>query len=104
MNKKDLISKISNLSGLTLKVSEQALNAFIDAVTDALANGNKITISGFGVFDVTERAARTGRNPATGETILIPSSKSLKFKASKILKDAVKGDLTKQIDFLSGCR
>lgn len=89
MNKKDLISKISNLSGLTLKVSEQALNAFIDAVTDALANGNKITISGFGVFDVTERAERQGRNPATGETITIAASKSPKFKAAKALKDAV---------------
>lgn len=91
MYRKELIEKIAEKSGLTKKDSETALNAFIDAVGDALAGGDKVTITGFGSFEVKERAARTGRNPATGETISIPSSKSPKFKASKTLKETVNG-------------
>ena len=91
MHKTELIGRIAEKSGLSKKDSEAALNAFIDAVSEALANGDKVTITGFGAFEVKERAARTGRNPATGETISIQSSKSPKFKASKILKEMVKG-------------
>lgn len=91
MHKTELIGRISEKSGLTKKDSEAALNAFIDAVSEALANGDKVTITGFGSFEVKERAARTGRNPATGEAISIQSSKSPKFKASKMLKETVKG-------------
>lgn len=91
MYRKELIEKIAEKSGLTKKDSEAALNAFIDAVGGALAGGDKVTITGFGSFEVKERAERQGRNPATNEPMLIKASKSPKFKASKTLKEIVKG-------------
>lgn len=91
MYRKELIEKVAEKSGLTKKDSEAALNAFIDAVGDALAGGDKVTITGFGSFEVKERAERQGRNPATNEPMLIKASKSPKFKASKTLKEIVKG-------------
>ena len=89
MNKADLIGTIAASSGLSKKDSEKALGATIDAITAALKAGDKVQLVGFGVFEVKNRAARTGRNPKTKETIQIPASKTPQFKAGKALKDAV---------------
>jgi DNA-binding protein HU-beta len=89
MNKADLISKIALNSGLSKKDSEKALAAAIDAIIDSLKTGEKVQLVGFGIFDVKERAARTGRNPKTKEAIKIPASRTPQFKAGKALKDAV---------------
>ena len=89
MNKTELIDQIAEKSGLTKKDSEAALNATIEAITSALAGGDKISLVGFGTFEVKERAARIGRNPKTKEEIQIPASKAPAFKAGKQLKDAV---------------
>ena len=87
MNKVTLVAKIAEKSGLSKKQAEQALGAFIDSVTEALKEGDKVQLMGFGTFEVKERAARTGRNPSTGETIEIPASKTPSFKAGKGLRD-----------------
>jgi DNA-binding protein HU-beta len=89
MNKADLVSMIAAKSNLTKKDSESALNAFVETVQTALKNGEKIQLVGFGTFEVSERTAREGRNPKTGETMTIEASKAPKFKAGKALKDAV---------------
>ncbi len=89
MNKADLIGKISTNAGLSKKDSEKALAAAIDAITASLQAGEKVQLVGFGIFDVKERAARTGRNPKTKEVIEIPASRTPQFKAGKALKDAV---------------
>ncbi|MDR0491019.1 MAG: HU family DNA-binding protein [Oscillospiraceae bacterium] len=89
MNKAELISAISVKSGLSKKDSEKALTATIDAVTDALIAGDKVQLVGFGIFDVKERAARTGRNPKTKEVINIPATKTPLFKPGRLLRDAV---------------
>jgi len=89
MNKAELITKIAADSGLSKKDSEKALTAALDAITAALQEGEKVQLVGFGIFDVKERAARTGRNPKTKETIEIPASKVPQFKPGKALKDAV---------------
>ena len=89
MNKTDLISAIAAGSGLSKKDSEKALKATIDAVTKALIEGEKVQLVGFGVFDVKNRAARTGRNPKTKAPISIPATRTPQFKAGKALKDAV---------------
>ena len=87
MNKVTLVTKIAEKSGLSKKQAELALGAFIDSVTEALKEGDKVQLMGFGTFEVKERAARTGRNPSTGETIEIPASKTPSFKAGKGLRD-----------------
>jgi len=87
MNKVTLISKIAEKSGLSKKQAEVALAAFIDSVTEALKEGDKVQLMGFGTFEIKERGARTGRNPATGETIDIPASKAPAFKAGKGFRD-----------------
>ena len=87
MNKVTLVTKIAEKSGLSKKQAELALGAFIDSVTEALKEGDKVQLMGFGTFEVKERAARTGRNPSTGETIEIPASKTPAFKAGKGLRD-----------------
>ena len=87
MNKVTLVAKIAEKSGLSKKQAELALGAFIDSVTEALKEGDKVQLVGFGTFEVKERAARTGRNPSTGETIEIPASKTPTFKAGKGLRD-----------------
>jgi len=76
-------------AGLSKVDTEKALKAFIDSVTDALQQDDKISLVGFGTFSVSERAARTGKNPQTGATLQIPAAKVPKFKAGKALKDAV---------------
>jgi len=91
MNKTELVAAMAEQSGLTKKDAESALNAFTDVVTAEMKNGGKIQLVGFGTFEVAERAAREGRNPATKQTITIPASKVPKFKAGKALKDAING-------------
>ncbi len=90
MNKTELISAAAQASGVTKKDAERVINAAIDAITASLVSGDKIQISGFGIFEIREREARTGRNPRTKETVEIPASRVPAFKASKALKDAVK--------------
>ena len=90
MNKVELISAMAEKAEISKKDAEKALTAFANIVSDTLVNGDKIAITGFGTFEVVERAARTGRNPQTGESIQIGASKSPKFKAGKALKDTVK--------------
>jgi len=89
MNKTDLINSIASKSGLNKKNSESALNAFISSVEDALKNGDKVVLVGFGTFEVRKRAARKGRNPQTKKEITIPASNAPIFKAGKGLKDGV---------------
>ena len=89
MNKTELIAAIADQANLSKKDAEAALNAFTGIVGNALKDGDKVQLVGFGTFDVSERAARTGRNPHTGEAIEIKASKSPKFKAGKALKDLV---------------
>ena len=89
MNKAELVSAIADKAELSKKDAEAALKAFTDVVTEDLQKGEKIQLVGFGTFEVSERAARTGRNPQTGEEMTIPASKAPKFKAGKALKDLV---------------
>ena len=89
MNKSELVSAIAAKTELSKKDAEKSLKAFIDVVTDELAAGGKIQLVGFGTYEVSERAARTGRNPQTGNEMKIPASKAPRFKAGKALKDAV---------------
>ncbi len=89
MNKTELIAAIAEAAELTKKDSEKALKAFTDIVEKELKAGEKVQIVGFGTFETSERAAREGRNPQTGETMKIAASKAPKFKAGKALKDAI---------------
>ena len=89
MNKVELVAAMAEKAELTKVDAEKALKAFIDVVTEEMKNKGKVQLVGFGTFETTERAARTGRNPKTGETIEISASTSPKFKAGKALKDAV---------------
>ena len=89
MNKTELIAAAAERSSLTKKDAEKALNAAIEAITAALAEGDKVQVSGFGIFEVKTREARMGRNPRTGEPMEIAASKTPSFKASKTLKDAL---------------
>ena len=89
MNKNDLVSAIAAKTGLNRKSSEAALNAFVTSVEDALKDGEKVVLVGFGSFEVKERAARKGRNPRTKEEIEIAPSKAPVFKAGKNLKAIV---------------
>jgi DNA-binding protein HU-beta len=90
MNKTELVAEIAEKAGLSKKDSEAAVKAFIDAVSESLKKGDKVQLVGFGTFEVSERPARTGRNPQTGETIEIAASRTPKFKAGKALKDMFK--------------
>ena len=90
MNKTQLVASMAEKAELTKVDAEKALKAFIEVVTDEMKKGEKVQLVGFGTFEVSERAARKGRNPQTSEEILIPASKAPKFKAGKALKDIVK--------------
>jgi DNA-binding protein HU-beta len=90
MNKADLINAISEKAGLSKADSKKALDGFIGAVSGALASGDKVSLVGFGSFSVSERAARTGINPATKKSINIPAKKVAKFKAGAELADVIK--------------
>ena len=89
MNKTELIAAVAAKTGLTKKDAEKVVNATIDSITESLVNGDKVNVSGFGIFEVKAREARVGRNPRTKETIEIPATKLPAFKASKTLKDTV---------------
>ena len=89
MNKTELIAAVAEKAEISKKDSEKALKAFIDVVTEQLKAGDKVQVFGFGTFEVSERAAREGRNPQTGETMKIEACKAPKFKAGKALKDAI---------------
>ncbi|GIM48415.1 transcriptional regulator [Collibacillus ludicampi] len=90
MTKQDLIAKVALKSGLSKKDAAAAVDAALDSISEALAAGDKVTLVGFGAFEIRERAARTGRNPQTGETIEIPASKVPAFKPGKVLKEVCK--------------
>ncbi|GKU84079.1 MULTISPECIES: HU family DNA-binding protein [Niallia] len=90
MNKTDLINAVAESSELSKKDSIRVVDSVMETITTALKNGDKVEIIGFGAFSVSERAARKGRNPQTGEEIEIAASKVPSFKAGKNLKDAVK--------------
>lgn len=89
MNKTDFVNAIAEKTGLTKKDAEKALTAVTDIIRDTLVDGDKIQLVGFGSFEVKHRAARTGHNPRTSETIEIAAAKVPVFKAGKALKDAV---------------
>ncbi|MGI6118531.1 MAG: HU family DNA-binding protein [Bilifractor sp.] len=89
MNKTELVAAVAEKAGLSKKDAEAAVKAFIDSVSEELKKGGKVQLVGFGTFEVSERAARQGRNPQTGETIEISASKTPRFKAGKALKDLV---------------
>lgn len=89
MNKTQLIQKIAENGNMTKKDAEAALNAVVAAISDAVAAGEKVQVSGFGSFDVKARDARTGRNPKTGEAVEIAASKRIVFTAAQALKDKI---------------
>lgn len=89
MNKTELVAAMAEQTNLSKKDAEAALKAFIDVVSAELKKGEKVQLVGFGTFEVSERAARTGKNPQTGAEIKIAACKAPKFKAGKALKDAV---------------
>ncbi len=89
MTKKELVAKAAQDAGIPKAKAENVLKSVLGSITGALAKGNKVTLVGFGTFSVSNRAARKGRNPATGATIQIPAAKVPKFKAGKKLKNAV---------------
>jgi DNA-binding protein HU-beta len=91
MTKNDLADKVAERTGLAASEARQALDAAIDAVSDELAAGGEVALAGFGKFSVSHRAARQGRNPATGETINIAASKAAKFSAASALKTRLNG-------------
>ena len=89
MKKVDLVSAVAKQAELSKKDAGLAVEAVFDAISEALEKGDKVQLIGFGTFDVSERAAREGRNPRTGETMKIAASKAPRFKAGKALKDRV---------------
>lgn len=90
MNKTELIAAIAEKAGTSKKDAEKVVNATFDVISEAMAKGDKISLVGFGTFEVRERAAREGKNPQTGEKIKIAACKVPAFKAGKALKDSVK--------------
>lgn len=89
MNKTELIAAVAEKTGLTKKDAERVVNATFQSITDSLQKGDRVQISGFGIFDVKTREARIGRNPRTKEEVQIPATCLPAFKASKALKDVV---------------
>ncbi len=89
MNKGDLVDKMAQAAGITKSAADTALNAFMESVVEALKSGDKVTLVGFGTFHVSERKARTGRNPRTGKPIEIAAKKAPKFKPGTKLVDSV---------------
>lgn len=90
MNKTDIVAAVADKLDLTRKEAEIAVDTVFGEITEALKNGDKVAIFGFGNFEVRTRAERTGKNPRSGEEITIPAQKTPAFKAGKVLKDAVK--------------
>ena len=89
MNKTEIIAAVAEKTGMTKKDAERVINATVETIETSLVKGEKVQISGFGIFEVKAREARVGRNPRTKETIQIPATRLPAFKASKALKDAV---------------
>ena len=89
MNKTELVAAVAEQADISKKDAEKVLKAFVDVVTEEMKKGEKVQLVGFGTFEVSERAAREGRNPRTGKTMKIEACKAPKFKAGKALKDAV---------------
>lgn len=89
MNKTELIAAVAEKAAISKKDADKAIAAFVDSITDALKAGDKVQLVGFGTFEVRERAARTGRNPKTKETITIAASKAPAFKAGKAFKEVI---------------
>ena len=89
MNKTELVAAIAEKSGLTKKDAERVVNATIETISESLVKGEKVQLSGFGIFEIRERMARIGRNPRTKESVQIPATRLPAFKASKALKDIV---------------
>ncbi len=90
MTKQDIVAAIATAANISKAAAERAVNAFTTAIAKGLKGGKKITLTGFGTFSVTKRAARTGRNPRTGASIKIAATNTPKFKAGKALKDSVR--------------
>lgn len=89
ITKKDVVNLVKAKTDLSVKTTSEVVDALLEVITEALADGDSVRFTGFGTFSVTERAARTGKNPRTGEVIEIAASKSVSFKAGKSLKDKV---------------
>ena len=89
MNKTELIAAVAEKAGMTKKDAERVINATVDTITESLVKGDKVQLSGFGIFEAKTREARVGRNPRTKQTIQIPATRLPAFKASKTLKDIV---------------
>jgi len=89
MNKQELVTMLSDKTNVTKAAAERFLNSFIETVSDALVEGDKVQIIGFGTFETRERAARTARNPQTGEAMKVAAKRAPAFKAGKAFKDAV---------------
>ena len=87
MNKMELVAAVAEQAEISKKYAEEAVKAFTDVIADELKKGGKVQLVGFGTFEVSERAAREGRNPQSGKMMQIPASKAPKFKAGKALKD-----------------
>lgn len=90
MNKKEIVSKLAETTNLSKTDTQKVLDGFLDIVMEEIQKGQDITLVGFGTFSASERAARSGRNPKTGETIEIPATKVPKFKPGKTFKDKIK--------------
>ena len=90
MNKTELIAVIADQAEVTQAMAEKVVNTFVDVVKDSLAKEEKVVVTGFGTFEVRHRVARRGKNPRTGEEIIVPAQKTPGFKAGKLLKDSVK--------------
>lgn len=90
MNKAALVEKINDVLGGTKVESEKAVEAVFDTIKETLSKGEEVSVAGFGIFEAKMRAARTARNPRTGEPIQVPAMRTPKFRAAKALKDAVK--------------
>ena len=90
MNKKELTIEVARRTGITQKEASHILDTALDTIADTLSQGQKVTLTGFGSFEVKSRAARAGRNPITGEKIALPSSKVLAFKSGKPMKDKIR--------------
>ena len=91
ITKKDVVNLVKAKTDLSVKTTSEVVDALLEVITEALADGDSVRFTGFGTFSVTERAARTGKNPRTGEVVEIAASKSVSFKAGKSLKDKVNG-------------
>ena len=90
MNKASLVEKVQSVLGGTKADAERAVEALFDAITGELKKGGEVSVAGFGIFSAKKRAARTARNPRTGESVKVPAMNVPKFRAAKALKDAVK--------------